>query len=111
MRSTLLPLPSVPSLRFPPLLFFSFNHTAPPEIYTLSLHDALPISSPHPMAIRFDRFVGPPAPPLFVHLGDHCVASIAGRDCSRIVSGMPAANAVLRLDSDKLFLQIGRAHV
>src|SRR4051794_6002772 len=27
-----------------PLLFF-FNHTATPEIYTLSLHDALPISA------------------------------------------------------------------
>src|SRR5437762_7989100 len=26
------------------LLFFFFNATAPPEIYTLSLHDALPIS-------------------------------------------------------------------
>src|SRR5256886_9891963 len=26
--------------------FFFFNDTAPPEIYTLSLHDALPISSP-----------------------------------------------------------------
>src|SRR5690625_5411192 len=25
--------------------FFFFNHTAPTEIYTLSLHDALPISS------------------------------------------------------------------
>src|SRR5438034_9595621 len=25
-------------------LFFFFNQTAPPEIYTLSLHDALPIS-------------------------------------------------------------------
>src|SRR2546427_10912137 len=28
------------------LLFFFFNDTAPTEIYTLSLHDALPISSP-----------------------------------------------------------------
>src|SRR5690242_21548564 len=28
------------------LLFFFFNYTAPPELYTLSLHDALPISSP-----------------------------------------------------------------
>src|SRR5690349_22280976 len=27
------------------LLFFFFNHTAPTEIYTLSLHDALPISA------------------------------------------------------------------
>src|SRR5690606_14692454 len=26
------------------LLFFSFNDRAPPQIYTLSLHDALPIS-------------------------------------------------------------------
>src|SRR6266581_5006524 len=28
------------------LFFFFFNDTAPTEIYTLSLHDALPISSP-----------------------------------------------------------------
>src|SRR5947209_14612001 len=28
------------------LFFFFFNHTAPTEIYTLSLHDALPISPP-----------------------------------------------------------------
>src|SRR5262249_61183299 len=27
--------------------FFFFNATAPPEIYTLSLHDALPISCAH----------------------------------------------------------------
>src|SRR6266576_6112718 len=32
------------------LFSFFFNDTAPPEIYTLSLHDALPISrgAPHP---------------------------------------------------------------
>src|SRR5215218_2915276 len=29
-----------------PVLCFFFNDTAPPEIYTLSLHDALPISRP-----------------------------------------------------------------
>src|SRR2546426_3218057 len=29
-------------------LFFFFNDTATTEIYTLSLHDALPISRPHP---------------------------------------------------------------
>src|SRR2546430_5858837 len=28
-------------------LFFFFNDTAPTEIYTLSLHDALPICVPH----------------------------------------------------------------
>src|SRR2546422_8859871 len=30
------------------LFFFFFNDTATTEIYTLSLHDALPISVPHP---------------------------------------------------------------
>src|SRR5258707_14955804 len=36
--------------RFPPLAFFFFNDTATTEIYTLSLHDALPIYEPvaHP---------------------------------------------------------------
>src|SRR5207253_4675048 len=34
--------------------FFFFNHTAPTEIYTLSLHDALPISL-HDGATRRDR--------------------------------------------------------
>src|SRR3712207_8806673 len=37
-------------------MFFFFNDTATTEIYTLSLHDALPISA------RV-RAVGPPAPP------------------------------------------------
>src|SRR4051812_2333464 len=32
-----------PSPRFPRSFFFFFNDTAPTEIYTLSLHDALPI--------------------------------------------------------------------
>src|SRR5688572_32669258 len=41
-----------------PVCFFFFNDTATTEIYTLSLHDALPISS---CAAR--RRTGPPAPP------------------------------------------------
>src|SRR6266480_6429951 len=36
-------------------LFFFFNDTATTEIYTLSLHDALPISAPRPRA----RLAGP----------------------------------------------------
>src|SRR3989442_2076555 len=37
------------SLRLPPLFFFFFfNDTATTEIYTLSLHDALPISASRP---------------------------------------------------------------
>src|SRR5262249_61659669 len=41
------PSPVLPPVRRPPSspLFF-FNDTAPTEIYTLSLHDALPISAP-----------------------------------------------------------------
>src|SRR5438874_5946428 len=35
----------IPSLRPPSLSFFFFNDTATTEIYTLSLHDALPISA------------------------------------------------------------------
>src|SRR5438876_4610113 len=34
------------SVRRDRLIIFFFNDTAPTEIYTLSLHDALPISSP-----------------------------------------------------------------
>src|SRR3712207_7685644 len=66
--------------------FFFFNDTATTEIYTLSLHDALPISSTE----RFQgaRYLGPGfelrdrahqlkrGP----HLTDVCVASRTGRD-------------------------------
>src|SRR5205085_10144018 len=41
-------------------LYFSSHHPAPTEIYTLSLHDALPISGPEvvktPAPVRFTRF-------------------------------------------------------
>src|SRR5260221_8373230 len=37
------------------ILFFFFNDTATTEIYTLSLHDALPIL--HPAAVAFHRCV------------------------------------------------------
>src|SRR2546425_12195565 len=47
------------------LIFFFFNDTATTEIYTLSLHDALPISSPGPesrvsrvRAVRSSRRAG-----------------------------------------------------
>src|SRR2546429_6552280 len=40
--------------------FFFFNDTATTEIYTLSLHDALPIcSSPHPGSGEFPRLTAP----------------------------------------------------
>ena len=36
-------------------LIFFFNDTATPEIYTLSLHDALPISTGHYLAKRLAK--------------------------------------------------------
>src|SRR5687767_16012843 len=52
-RTVRLCLFRVPLFRFPFLfifLFFFFNDTATTEIYTLSLHDALPISRARPSA-------------------------------------------------------------
>src|SRR2546425_8955034 len=48
------------------MLFFFFNDTATTEIYTLSLHDALPISLPAgygPRAAPGMRIMGTAAPP------------------------------------------------
>src|SRR5258708_11397810 len=44
--------------RLPRSVFFFFNDTATTEIYTLSLHDALPIS-PHFLAIHAPAELGP----------------------------------------------------
>src|SRR5207244_7647088 len=40
------PLTSLVACRSSVALFSSFTSSSPPEIYTLSLHDALPISAP-----------------------------------------------------------------
>src|SRR5260221_6542008 len=52
---------SPPSL---PVAFFFFNDTATTEIYTLSLHDALPISGD----LLGVAACSPPAPALLAHL-------------------------------------------
>src|SRR6266566_6621140 len=41
-------------------LFFFFNDTATTEIYTLSLHDALPILRPPEIQVRLGAGEGPP---------------------------------------------------
>src|SRR5438477_11746680 len=38
------------------IIFFFFNDTATTEIYTLSLHDALPILGVDPVRVEFFRF-------------------------------------------------------
>src|SRR2546425_8496544 len=48
-------MPNSSALSF---IFFFFNDTATTEIYTLSLHDALPISSVHPRQHARPQFAG-----------------------------------------------------
>src|SRR2546430_17736450 len=50
-----------PSIYILMFIFFFFNDTATTEIYTLSLHDALPISAPWPRRRR-RRHLGRSAP-------------------------------------------------
>src|SRR2546430_15157506 len=47
------------------IFFFFFNDTATTEIYTLSLHDALPISRTWYRAARFRGWCAGPAPRSF----------------------------------------------
>src|SRR2546426_11321928 len=52
-------------------LFFFFNDTATTEIYTLSLHDALPISLPGDRVCRADQRQRDPQPRLDGPEGEH----------------------------------------
>src|SRR2546429_5278646 len=47
------------------LYFFFFNDTATTEIYTLSLHDALPICLDSSLVGAMVHFLGPPGPQSF----------------------------------------------
>src|SRR2546430_13648551 len=64
------------ALRF--VFFFFFNDTATTEIYTLSLHDALPIS--HPVAGL------PPGHPGQIHRAEHLPGRQADRKSTRLNS-------------------------
>src|SRR5687767_15960487 len=85
--------------------FFFFNDTATTEIYTLSLHDALPILAPSGSEVYVDdeRYgsVG--------RSGRVILSSIApGKHVLRVSkSGEPDDERVIEIRSDK----IGRAHV
>src|SRR5438045_7674048 len=48
-------------MRYPFFFFFFFHSPPPTETYTLSLHDALPISSARPMRRASRRRPRPPA--------------------------------------------------
>src|SRR5882724_1850919 len=51
--------------------FFFFNDTATTEIYTLSLHDALPISSASPASAPNPRSRATPSPPTWTRSEEH----------------------------------------
>src|SRR2546426_9724998 len=74
---------------FPYLYFFFFNDTATTEIYTLSLHDALPISA---IAARF------PQASLLV-LGDLMIDQYLWGNVSRISPEAPVP--VVRLERER----------
>src|SRR2546430_7903536 len=74
--------------------FFFFNDTATTEIYTLSLHDALPISaisngivvSPNSATIqRMGRMKrGPPLPVQYMAFGNGVARTMGGMDSARM---------------------------
>src|SRR5947209_18185241 len=88
-------------------LFF-FNHTATPDIYTLSLHDALPIS-------RDERHA-----PAGLPLPGGALSLAARRPLLRVLAGVLPAGSFPRvagpgfagpLSPAEALVEIGRAHV
>src|SRR2546425_11190537 len=70
---------------FPLLFFFFFNDTATTEIYTLSLHDALPICGPHADGVDEEVEAGPElAYPIGGALADERDRYHHGRDEDRV---------------------------
>src|SRR2546430_12120419 len=103
------------------LFFFFFNDTATTEIYTLSLHDALPISpSPDRLGLGLPGYLilfaplafvpqrqlwssAPLSPRVFLQISTHFTATPA----------IPRASPTLKHSSfgSSLWVKIGRAHV
>src|SRR3712207_8288668 len=68
------------------LFFFFFNDTATTEIYTLSLHDALPIFPARPAAALVGRHGVHPVPPHAAHLHPRPPGQRADRKSTRLNS-------------------------
>src|SRR5438445_6188975 len=82
------------------VLFF-FNATAPTEIYTLSLHDALPISACSPAEVRRNRFVA-----------DHCEGFVQAHDELPLLGSKPAqCNSPLFRDRKSTRLNSSHANI
>src|SRR6266853_2532727 len=81
------------------LSFFFFNDTATPEIYTLSLHDALPISIakglPATPAAAVGKVVFDPEKAVEMALREERVILVRAETSPEDVAGMHAAQGVL----------------
>src|SRR3989475_12672290 len=93
-------------VRYPLSLFFFFNDTATTEIYTLSLHDALPISSRR-RHTRFPAVTGVQTCALPIRSEEHTseLQSQSNLVCRLLLGDLHSFPT--RRSSD----QIGRAHV
>src|SRR5713101_6981781 len=89
----------MPRLLLPSFSFFFFNDTATTEIYTLSLHDALPTSRRQQQELRprlRAQRHGPVLPPTRPRQGDAalpCAAGEAGLDPVEVRAGEEAGGA------------------
>src|SRR5438067_11374382 len=87
-------------------IYFFFNDTATTEIYTLSLHDALPISAPLPRAV----------PSISPRAAQCCGSNHAGlklpiRDPSYSIAPPGSSPCLTSEPSAQRPAKIGRAHV
>ena len=82
--------------------FFFFNDTATTEIYTLSLHDALPILGNYESAVvQFEECLSALGRP-FPHTNLQLYASLLWQSVRQVLH---------RIYIARLFAKIGRAHV
>src|SRR2546430_17490715 len=98
--------------RYDALLIFFFNDTATTEIYTLSLHDALPISlTARPARREASRRGSPAGARSLPRRGSAAGARPAGREGPRLASGHQAARRHFdRRNHARLHLLLLRRH-
>src|SRR3712207_7568645 len=83
------------------LCFFFFNDTATTEIYTLSLHDALPICKETDRAARLKEQVAQAGRP---GLADPVVIDLVGK------TGLPQLPAVVKACEDRKSTRLNSSH-
>src|SRR2546430_12404044 len=87
------------SLAYCVFFFFFFNDTATTEIYTLSLHDALPICSPS--GVGEESLHSAPSPRSFVHASPLAASGSSMRSEEHTSELQSQSNLVCRLLLEK----------